>query len=122
MVSTLVTETDMTALLRPDRTGTTATAVRRELSTAGAQDVRVEFTVIESACEPDNALVAEYLQRFESPPVSEQVHRLNVTAQWVHGQVDTKVVTRQVAGCLPPAPDGSPGLWFGQTSTLRSSE
>lgn len=122
MVCSVVTETDMNVLLRVDEVDSVSSGIRRALDTSGAVELQVTFTAIESACEPDNVLVAEYLQRFDSPPVSEQVHRLTVTAHWERVVEDTRSITREVAACLPAAPDGSPGLWFGQTSTLRSCE
>lgn len=128
------TWTDMNVLLRPDLGSEVAEAVRSVLTRHGASQVEVELTGIESACEPDNMLLAEYQQRFDSPAISEQVHRLTVSANWPGEDAgeaagkgtgkapSTADITAEVAGCLPPAPDGTPGLWFGQTSTLRSSE
>jgi hypothetical protein len=117
----------MNVLVRPDHVAALADAIERALGDHGATGVEVRLTGIESACEPDNMLVAEYQQRFDTPPIGEQVHRLTVTACWQdsHGQdkaLSTADVTRVIAACLPGVPDGSPGLWFGQTSTLRSSE
>ncbi|MGP9724783.1 hypothetical protein ACT3SZ_12295 [Corynebacterium sp. AOP40-9SA-29] len=120
------TWTDMNVLLRPDLGSEVVEAVRSVLTRRGASQVEVELTGIESACEPDNMLLAEYQQRFDSPAISGQVHRLTVSASWTGetaGEVPgTADITAEVAGCLPPAPDGTPGLWFGQTSTLRSCE
>ncbi|MCJ7859438.1 hypothetical protein [Corynebacterium kalidii] len=116
------TATDMNVLVRPDRRDALLDAVDAALTGLGATGVEVELRSVESACEPDNMLVADYLQRFDTPPVGEQVHRLTVTAHWPGAAPATADVTRAVAGCLPSAPDGSPGLWFGQTTTLRSSE
>lgn len=116
------TWTDMNVLLRPDLGSEVVEEVRSVLARRGAGQVEVELTGIESACEPDNMLLAEYQQRFDSPAISEQVHRLTVSANWQGEAPGTADVTASVAGCLPPAPDGTPGLWFGQTSTLRSSE
>ncbi|AHW63902.1 Hypothetical protein CGLY_07285 [Corynebacterium glyciniphilum AJ 3170] len=123
----VITATDMNVLVRPDGVTALAVAIRHTLGDHGATSVEVTLTGIESACEPDNMLVAEYQQRFDTPPVSEQVHRLTVTARWqgTHwqgGALNTADITRDIAACLPILPDGSPGLWFGQTSTLRSSE
>lgn len=121
------TATDMNVLVRPDHVVALADAIKHTLGDHGATGVEVVLTGIESACEPDNMLVAEYQQRFDTPPIGEQVHRLRVTACWPDAQgqdkaMSTADVTRVIAACLPGVPDGSPGLWFGQTSTLRSSE
>jgi hypothetical protein len=116
------TATDMNLLVRPDHGGALLDAVEAALTDLGATGVALELRSVESSCEPDNMLVAEYQQRFDTPPVGEQVHRLTVTAHWPGAVPGTADVTRAVAGCLPAAPDGSPGLWFGQTTALRSSE
>lgn len=120
----MITETAMNVLMRPDLLEETATRIREELGDAGAQDVRVETRNVESACEPDNVLIAEYSQRFDSPPIAEQVHLLTVTAAWASETAtpERRKVTASVASCLPPAPDGTPGLWSGQTTALPSSE
>lgn len=123
----VTTATDMNVLVRPDHVAALADAIKHALGDHGATGVEVVLTGIESACEPDNMLVAEYQQRFDTPPIGEQVHRLTVTACWQDAYrkdkaLSTADVTRVIAACLLDAPDGSPGLWFGQTSTLRSSE
>ncbi|WP_420099914.1 hypothetical protein [Corynebacterium sp.] len=116
------TDTDMTVLLRPGCRDALVGDIREVLSGRGAIRTEVGLTAIASACEPDNMLIAEYQQRFEAPPVSEQVHRLTVHAYWSGATPATAGITRDIAACLPRLGDGSPGLWFGQTTTLRSCE
>ena len=118
------TVTEMNVLLRPDGVDAVVDSIPGALPQA--TDVQVRMRSIDLECEPDNMLVAEYHQRFDAVPVTEQVHRLVVEADWEQPEGDSREfttgVTAAIVGCLPPAPDGSTGLWFGNTRAITSSE
>ncbi|MGO1948834.1 MAG: hypothetical protein ACTH1D_04320 [Mycobacteriaceae bacterium] len=118
------TVTDLNILVRAGEVAGIRERISAALDAAGARGHEIVVREITLACEPDNMLVTEFQQRFDRPAVVEQVHHLVVTASWGDsGEVPgTADITATVVGCLPPAPDGSTGLWFGQTRSVSSSE
>jgi hypothetical protein len=66
-------------------------------------------------------LVAAYQQVHDAPPVTEDLHRITVSATVpatvpVTGTADiTGRITRAVVAALPTGPDGTAAVWFGST-------
>ena len=124
------TVTDINVLLRATEVEATARAIADSLASRGVEVLSVHIMDVGSGCEPDNMLVTEYEQRFDSPPIAESLHRILVgarTAETVDAgdglatESTTQTISAAVAAALPPAPDGSEGLWYGSTrlGTLR---
>ncbi|WP_010119028.1 hypothetical protein [Corynebacterium nuruki] len=125
------TFTDLNALFRGSDKAATVTRITDGVTALGCTGVQVRARVITLACEPDNMLVAAYQQVHDAPPVTEDLHRITVSAtvpaavtaaatataaDTTAGAADiTDRVTRAVVAALPTGPDGTATVWFGST-------
>jgi hypothetical protein len=121
------TFTDLNALFRASDAAATVTRITDGVTALGCTGVQVRARAITLACEPDNMLVAAYQQVHDAPPVTEDLHRITVSAT-VPATVPatgtagaagtggiTGRITRAVVAALPTGPDGTAAVWFGST-------